>query len=174
MSSNYSANQFEGAFKPRRMRVWSSSNYVSKRPAARSGHTTFISDDRGHLLPGAEKKNSAWPDFKGTWALPSRIPACHINPTSRSVDGLQQLRSLGLYPQLTGNNHPLQPDGRCSDEEQDNSQYEDEDINVTYIESSEDGDAAPSTRAEAQKAPLRRQQSCSLLIIEMNSRQRLR
>uniref|UniRef100_A0A3B5KK47 Protein Flattop n=1 Tax=Takifugu rubripes TaxID=31033 RepID=A0A3B5KK47_TAKRU len=94
MSSNYSANQ------------------VTNRPAARSGHTTFISDDRGHLLPGAEKVPNAWPDFKGTWALPSRIPACHINPTSRSVDGLQQLRSLGLYPQLTGNNHPLQPDGR--------------------------------------------------------------
>uniref|UniRef100_A0A4W5LKW1 Protein Flattop n=1 Tax=Hucho hucho TaxID=62062 RepID=A0A4W5LKW1_9TELE len=44
-----------------------------ERPSAAEGHTIFIASDRGHLLPGV-KRGSAWPDFKGTWELPARLP----------------------------------------------------------------------------------------------------
>ncbi|XP_051914279.1 protein Flattop isoform X2 [Hippocampus zosterae] len=85
MSSNYSANQ------------------ASK---ARRGHTMFIADNRGHLLPGMAKRGSAWPDFKGTWDLPARIPVQRVNPTSRSVEGLERLKAWGLDPQPRGKSMP--------------------------------------------------------------------
>ncbi|XP_053281579.1 protein Flattop [Pleuronectes platessa] len=78
----------------------------SQRPQAKTGQTTIIANDRGHLLPGVAKRGSAWPDFKGTWDLPSRIPACHINPTGRSMEGLNRLKSWGFYPQHTGRSQP--------------------------------------------------------------------
>uniref|UniRef100_A0A4W5LK59 Protein Flattop n=1 Tax=Hucho hucho TaxID=62062 RepID=A0A4W5LK59_9TELE len=62
------------------------------RPSAAEGHTIFIASDRGHLLPGVKaKRGSAWPDFKGTWELPARLPPASINPTARSEEGRQRL-----------------------------------------------------------------------------------
>lgn len=52
------------------------------------------------------QKGTAWPDFKGTWDLPPRIPAHRINPTSRSVDGLYRLKSWGFDPQHAGKSQP--------------------------------------------------------------------
>lgn len=52
------------------------------------------------------QRGSAWPDFKGTWDLPARIPAHRINPTSRSVEGLNRLKSWGFDPQHTGKSQP--------------------------------------------------------------------
>ncbi|XP_069382702.1 protein Flattop isoform X2 [Paralichthys olivaceus] len=77
MSSNYSANQYESSFRTDRHNNW-----CERKPFKQRG--------------------SAWPDFKGTWDLPSRIPACHINPTGRSVEGLYRLKSWGIDPQHTG------------------------------------------------------------------------
>nr|XP_019944424.1 PREDICTED: protein Flattop [Paralichthys olivaceus] len=102
MSSNYSANQYESSFRTHRHNNWCERKPFKQRPQARTGHTIVIANDRGHLLPGAVKRGSAWPDFKGTWDLPSRIPACHINPTGRSVEGLYRLKSWGIDPQHTG------------------------------------------------------------------------
>ncbi|XP_078026430.1 protein Flattop isoform X3 [Epinephelus lanceolatus] len=101
---SYSANQYDSAFKPRRLQNWCKTKNFKERPTAHEGHTTFIADDRGHLLPGV--RGSAWPDFKGTWDLPARIPAHRINPTSRSVEGLNRLRSWGFDPQHTGKSQP--------------------------------------------------------------------
>ncbi|KAL7398642.1 hypothetical protein ABVT39_012833 [Epinephelus coioides] len=101
---SYSANQYDSAFKPRRLQNWCNTKNFKERPTAHEGHTTFIADDRGHLLPGV--RGSAWPDFKGTWDLPARIPAHRINPTSRSVEGLNRLRSWGFDPQHTGKSQP--------------------------------------------------------------------
>nr|XP_046252958.1 protein Flattop [Scatophagus argus] len=98
MSSNYSANQYDSAFRSQRLQNWCETKHFKERPTAQRGHTTFIANDRGHLLPGVVKKGSAWPDFKGTWDLPTRIPAHCINPTSRSVEGLNRLRSWGIDP----------------------------------------------------------------------------
>ncbi|XP_026189098.1 protein Flattop isoform X2 [Mastacembelus armatus] len=107
MSTRYSANQYDSAFKSQRLQNWCEAKPFKERPSAQVGHTTFIANDRGHLLPGVVKRGSAWSDFKGTWDLPARIPAYHINPTGRSVEGLSRLRSWGFDPQHTGTSQPL-------------------------------------------------------------------
>ncbi|XP_040008793.1 protein Flattop isoform X2 [Xiphias gladius] len=106
MSSNFSANQYDSAFKSQRLQNWCENKQFKERPTAQEGHTTFIANDRGHLLPGVVKSGSAWPDFKGTWDLPARIPAYRINPTGRSVEGLNRLKSWGFDPQRTGMSQP--------------------------------------------------------------------
>ncbi|KAM8753975.1 protein Flattop [Acanthopagrus schlegelii] len=77
MSSNYSANQYDSAFRSQRLQNWCE---------------TKCSNQQG----------SAWPEFKGTWDLPARIPAHRINPTSRSVEGLDRLKCWGFDLQHTG------------------------------------------------------------------------
>ncbi|KAK2898042.1 protein Flattop [Channa argus] len=107
MSSSYSANQYDGAFIAHRLQNWHQPKHFKHvRPTAQVGHTTFIANDRGHLLPGLVKKGSAWPDFKGTWDLPAHLPAQRINPTARSVEGLKRLKSWGLDPEHTGESRP--------------------------------------------------------------------
>ncbi|XP_018555686.1 protein Flattop [Lates calcarifer] len=102
MSSSYSANQYNSAFQSQRLQNWCETKHFKERPTAQQGHTMFIANDRGHLLPGVVKRGGAWPDFKGTWDLPARIPAHRINPTGRSVDGLNRLKSWGFDPQHIG------------------------------------------------------------------------
>ncbi|PWA33759.1 hypothetical protein CCH79_00019945, partial [Gambusia affinis] len=101
MSSNYSANQYEGTFGSKRLQNWCTSKGFKERPSAHVGHTSFIVNSRGHLLPTV-KKGVTWPDFKGTWDLPTRIPANHINPTARSKDGLRRLKLWGICPPEEG------------------------------------------------------------------------
>ncbi|XP_077584732.1 protein Flattop isoform X2 [Stigmatopora nigra] len=100
MSSRYSANQYDDAFNPKRLQNWCLTKPEFKAPTARKGCTKFVADNNGHLLPGTVKKGSAWPEFKGTWDLPARIPVQKINPTSRSVEGIQRLRAWGLDPDV--------------------------------------------------------------------------
>ncbi|XP_037124080.1 protein Flattop isoform X2 [Syngnathus acus] len=122
MSSNFSANQYNDAFKPQRLQNWCQpkqptkvmtalliclQTYHSKASTARQGRTTFIADNRGYLLHGKSKRGSAWPDFKGTWDLPARIPAQRINPTARSQEGLARLKAWGLDPQHVDKSGPL-------------------------------------------------------------------
>uniref|UniRef100_A0A3B4FMU9 Protein Flattop n=1 Tax=Pundamilia nyererei TaxID=303518 RepID=A0A3B4FMU9_9CICH len=106
MSSSYSANQYDSAFKPHRLQNWCETKHFKERPSAQVGRTTFIADDRGHLLPGVGKRGLAWPDFKGTWDLPARIPGQRINPTARSVEGLNRLKSWGRYPKNADMSQP--------------------------------------------------------------------
>ncbi|XP_068588984.1 protein Flattop isoform X2 [Cebidichthys violaceus] len=75
--SMYSANQYDSAFKPQRLQNWCEPKHFKER-------------------------GKAWPEFKGTWDLPARIPARHINPTGRSVEGLNRLQSWGFDPQHSG------------------------------------------------------------------------
>ncbi|XP_052370649.1 protein Flattop-like, partial [Oncorhynchus keta] len=92
MSSGYSANQYENAFNSQKLQNWTVPKHFKERPSAAEGHTIFIASDRGHLLPGVKaKRGSAWPDFKGTWELPARLPPASINPTARSEEGRQRL-----------------------------------------------------------------------------------
>ncbi|XP_077368098.1 protein Flattop [Festucalex cinctus] len=107
MSSSFTANQYDDAFRPQRLQNWCLAKQTNKAPTTLTGHTKFIADNKGYLLPGIVKKGSAWPDFKGTWDLPARIPAQRINPTSRSVEGLERLRAWGLDPEYTANSGPL-------------------------------------------------------------------
>uniref|UniRef100_A0A8C3APH9 Protein Flattop n=1 Tax=Cyclopterus lumpus TaxID=8103 RepID=A0A8C3APH9_CYCLU len=84
--SKSSANQYDSAFQPQRLQNWCEPRHFKE------GHTTFIANNRGHL-------GKAWPDFKGTWDLPARIPARCINPTGRSVEGLNRLKTWGFAPE---------------------------------------------------------------------------
>ncbi|KAL2104297.1 hypothetical protein ACEWY4_001165 [Coilia grayii] len=96
MSSSFSANQYEGAFKSQKLQNWTVPKHFKERPCAVNGHTTFIATDRGHLLPGLKAKGaSAWTSFVGTWDLPNWIPPNHINPTARSQEGQERLRKCG-------------------------------------------------------------------------------
>ncbi|XP_030623609.1 protein Flattop [Chanos chanos] len=100
MSSNYSANQYENTFKSHKLQNWTVPRHFKERPEAAEGHTVFIATDHGHLLPGKKSKyGTAWPSFKGTWDLPARILPTYINPTVRSLDGQQRLRSWGQQRQ---------------------------------------------------------------------------
>uniref|UniRef100_A0A3Q3XJK9 Protein Flattop n=1 Tax=Mola mola TaxID=94237 RepID=A0A3Q3XJK9_MOLML len=101
MSSSFSANQYEGTFKSSRLQNWCLPKEFKERPTARGGHTTFIANDQGHLLPRI-KRGSAWPDYKGTWDLPDRIPGHHVYPTSRSAIGVNRQKTWDFDPQDAG------------------------------------------------------------------------
>ncbi|XP_068606022.1 protein Flattop [Brachionichthys hirsutus] len=101
MSSNYSANQYQSAFRSQTLQNWCEAKRSNERPAATRGRTTFIVDDRGHLLRPRAKRDRSWSDFKGTWDLPVRIPAHSINATGRSAGGLNRLKSWGFDPRGT-------------------------------------------------------------------------
>uniref|UniRef100_A0A3Q0RBE2 Protein Flattop n=1 Tax=Amphilophus citrinellus TaxID=61819 RepID=A0A3Q0RBE2_AMPCI len=79
--------QYDGAFKPHRLQNW-----------CETKHFKEVRD----VLP----RGSAWPDYKGTWNLPAHIPAQRINPTARSVEGLNRLKSWGMYPKHTDMSQP--------------------------------------------------------------------
>ncbi|XP_068192644.1 protein Flattop [Antennarius striatus] len=106
MSSNYSANQFDSAFRSQKLQNWCEARHSKQRPTAKSGHTKFIVNDRGHILPQELKRDRSWSDFKGTWDLTVRIPVHKINSTGRSVEGLNRLKSWGFDPQATGKSQP--------------------------------------------------------------------
>ncbi|XP_012672156.1 protein Flattop [Clupea harengus] len=98
MSSGFSANQYEGAFKSQKLQNWTVPKHFKERPSAADGHTTFIATDRGHLLPGMKAKSgSAWTSFTGTWDLPNWIPPTYVNPTARSHKGQERLRNWSSH-----------------------------------------------------------------------------
>ncbi|MCI4387411.1 hypothetical protein PGIGA_G00073780 [Pangasianodon gigas] len=105
MSSSFSANQYDNAFKSNKLQNWTVPKHYKEKPSPAEGHTTFIATDRGHLLPGV-KRGCPWTSFQGTWDLPSHIPPVHINPTARSQEGQQRLRAWGqvkhLVPSASG------------------------------------------------------------------------
>ncbi|XP_063750285.1 protein Flattop [Eleginops maclovinus] len=155
---SYSANQYESAYKPQRLQNWGeTAKDFKKRPTAQEGHTTFIANNRGHLLPGVVKHGSAWPDFKGTWDLPDRIPAQRINPTGRSVEGLSRLKSWGLDPEDTDTSQPhrcsrntyrLQEPGELDVVEQNN---EDVEQDIAALSLKEASPEAPSSSKQTHK-----------------------
>ncbi|XP_062871683.1 protein Flattop [Trichomycterus rosablanca] len=103
MSSSFSANQYDSAFKSNKLQNWTQPKSFKERPSVTQGHTTFIATDQGHLLSDV-KRGSAWSSFKGTWDLPKRIPPVNINPTARSQEGQERLRawSQRLLSSATG------------------------------------------------------------------------
>lgn len=48
---------------------------ISQQPRTLSGTTTFIANERGHLMDGVPRsRRNPWGSFVGTWDLPRRIP----------------------------------------------------------------------------------------------------
>ncbi|XP_035244841.1 protein Flattop isoform X1 [Anguilla anguilla] len=91
MASNFSANQYENAFRSHKLQNWTIPKQFKERPTVADGHTTFIATDRGHLLPGV-KRGAHLSTFVGTWDLPRQLAPSHINPMARSLDGQERLR----------------------------------------------------------------------------------
>lgn len=54
---------------------------------------SFITDDRGHLLPGIKKsERSPFGEFIGTWDLPKRIPGpYHVHQMGRTEKNFNAL-----------------------------------------------------------------------------------
>ncbi|XP_053548986.1 protein Flattop-like [Bombina bombina] len=115
MATNYSANQYQSAFTSYKLQNWSIPKAYKERPSTHDGHTQFITNDRGHLLPGVPKsKASPWGTFIGTWDIPLKIPPSKLNLTSRSANASKRLVNWiqsatplisacnGLQPQITG------------------------------------------------------------------------
>ncbi|XP_027026491.2 protein Flattop [Tachysurus fulvidraco] len=94
MSSSFSANQYDNAFKSNKLQNWTVPKRYKNEPSPAEGDTIFIATDRGHLLPNV-KRGCPWTSFQGTWDLPKHIPLVHINPTARSQEGQQRLRAWG-------------------------------------------------------------------------------
>ncbi|KAJ8404662.1 hypothetical protein AAFF_G00335250 [Aldrovandia affinis] len=90
MASNFSANQYENAFRSHKLQNWTIPKTFKERPMAAEGHTMFIATDRGHLLPGVKRGTQG--TFVGTWDLPRRICHSYINPTARSMEGEERLK----------------------------------------------------------------------------------
>jgi hypothetical protein len=57
--------------------------------------SSFVADNRGHLLPGIERsKRSPFGEFLGTWDLPKRIPGpYHVHPMGRTEKNFTSLCS---------------------------------------------------------------------------------
>ncbi|XP_023146255.1 protein Flattop [Amphiprion ocellaris] len=143
MSSNFSANQYDDTFKRQTMQNWGQTKHVKERPTARLGHTAFIADDKGYLLPGV-KRGSSWSDFKGTWDLPARIPLQRpLNPTARTEEGINRLQSWGFYPQNSAWSQPHRG-SKSTDILQDAGEQTSEDVQQDV--------AAPSSAADARLA----------------------
>ncbi|XP_066145141.1 uncharacterized protein [Euwallacea fornicatus] len=74
MSKNYSANQFESAYKPKTLRNWEIPKLYPTTPTQREGKTKIIANDRGHILPEIKKvRKQPWGGFISTWNLPRKI-----------------------------------------------------------------------------------------------------
>ncbi|XP_065184426.1 protein Flattop homolog [Sycon ciliatum] len=70
MANNFSANQYENAFRSTRLQQWTVPQVYREHPVARAGTTQVITNDRGHIID--EKKRSdkpAFGDFRGTWSM---------------------------------------------------------------------------------------------------------
>ncbi|XP_029435348.1 protein Flattop isoform X2 [Rhinatrema bivittatum] len=86
-----------------------------EHPSCHDGHTAFITNNRGHLLPGIPRsEKNPWGAFVGTWDMPLKIPPFKASLTSRSAEAAAHLTEWmlkptsltnaanGLRPQITG------------------------------------------------------------------------
>ncbi|KAL8579867.1 hypothetical protein ACOMHN_046434 [Nucella lapillus] len=98
MSTNFSANQYEQAFNPRRMLNWELPKGKGKYPTRREGFSTFHANDRGHLLPNVpRRRESPWGPFVGTWDMPCHLPGTkQFDPSCRSHDASLRLQTRAM------------------------------------------------------------------------------
>lgn len=95
MVSHFSANQYEDAFNPKKLRNWTIPRKHKEHPSTLEGFTQIIANDRGHLFDEAPKsKESPWGTFMGTWDMPCKIPPARPSYTARSRDAAKNLHNL--------------------------------------------------------------------------------
>ncbi|CAF0801906.1 unnamed protein product [Brachionus calyciflorus] len=94
MSKIYSAGQYDQTFSPKRMQMYAlSKQELEQRPAQRHTETSFVANDKGHLLSGVPRSNgNPFGDYVGTWDLPKSIPGpYHLVKTGRADRNVEQL-----------------------------------------------------------------------------------
>jgi len=103
MSTNFTANQYENAFKGVKLANWQVPNQYKEHPRSLSGHTRTIANDRGHLETGVPRsRENPWGNFVGTWDLPKQIPGnCTRVTTARTTYAQQHLEEATHYAQHT-------------------------------------------------------------------------
>ncbi|XP_003389399.1 PREDICTED: protein Flattop homolog [Amphimedon queenslandica] len=73
MSTNFSCNQFESAYKSNRLQNYEIPRQFKEYPSRRRGHTQFIANDKGHVLSEKWRSSvSPWGHFVGTWQAPRK------------------------------------------------------------------------------------------------------
>nr|CAH7760877.1 unnamed protein product [Callosobruchus chinensis] len=81
--------KYEGSFKPTWLRNWEVPKITSARPKQRTGVTSPIADEKGHLLPDVPRRElDPWGDFQCTWRLPKKID----RRTADKISGLEKLK----------------------------------------------------------------------------------
>lgn len=74
MAFNFSANQFEQAYRPKGLNNWELAKWYPPRPRSRKGSTKVIANDRGHLLDCSKKSDkNPWGNFCNTYQLPDKL-----------------------------------------------------------------------------------------------------
>ncbi|KAI5710390.1 hypothetical protein M8J75_008274 [Diaphorina citri] len=74
MSLNFSAHQYDAAFKPRRLGNWEVPKTYPELPLFRKCQPEVIANDRGHLYPKYKcRRKNPFCNYIGTYALPRRI-----------------------------------------------------------------------------------------------------
>lgn len=97
MSKNFSANQYEGAFKSNHLQNWEiPKTKVEKRPNKYVGFSVFNANDSGHLLDtAARSKKSSSSGFVGTWDMPKKIPGNNVlNTMARHPSSAKNLKIM--------------------------------------------------------------------------------
>lgn len=85
MCSHFSANQYEDAFNPTKLRNWTVPRKHKARPSTLDGYTQIIANNAGHLKVGIPRSaESPWGTFMGTWDMPRKIPPARPSYTARS------------------------------------------------------------------------------------------
>ncbi|GFU61597.1 flattop-like protein [Nephila pilipes] len=68
MSQNFSAEQYEDAYKPKYLGQWEVPKKFRKYPRRQEGYTFTITDQKGHFLSEKIKPPfKEWSSFQGTW-----------------------------------------------------------------------------------------------------------
>nr|CAB3226645.1 UPF0740 protein C1orf192-like [Phallusia mammillata] len=92
MSSHFSANQYEDAFNPKKLKNWTVPRKHKERPSTLDGFTQIIATDRGHLKSAIPRSTeSPWGTFMGTWDMPRNIPPARPSYTARSARAANNL-----------------------------------------------------------------------------------
>ncbi|XP_055340218.1 protein Flattop-like isoform X2 [Paramacrobiotus metropolitanus] len=116
MSSNYSANQYDGAYKPSTMRNWQTgwaqlrADATAKRPNFQTGVTIPFCDLNGRFVDTKYRgpTATAYPSFVSTWNLPRRLDVHPnmLNATARKDGAAAELKTAyqqgmqALHPSL--------------------------------------------------------------------------
>jgi len=95
MSTHFTANQYENAFKPIKLGNYEEPSNYRQSPRKLTGTTSIIATDKGHLKKDlCRSKENPWGNFVGTWDLPMKIPGnCARVTTARTVNGVHKLDS---------------------------------------------------------------------------------